>query len=112
MLLSNDNTYQKQDPEKGIEKRVAYLIIAGMGCSNCAARIQSALMSIQGVSEVIVDHREGFGQVTYNPQLVSDMLFVQTVKSAGNDGHHRYDAQLIELEGLKFLLSQGFLPNL
>lgn len=97
MSLSNNNTFQKPNPEKAIEKHIAYLAIAGMGCSNCAARIRAALMSIQGVSEAIIDHQQGLGLVTYDPQLVLDTLMVQTVKAAGNDGHHHYEAQLIEL---------------
>ncbi len=92
MSLSIKNQIQEYDPEK----RFAYLSIAGMGCSNCGARIQAALISIQGVSDVIIDHQAGLGQVTYDPQLVLETLLVQTVNAAGNDGHHHYEAQLIE----------------
>ena len=95
MPHSNENLLRKQDPEIGIEKRVVYLSIAGIGCMNCAGRIQNALMRVQGVSEVIIDQHIGLGEVTYNPNSVSDAVLVQTVKEAGNDGHHHYAAELI-----------------
>ena len=97
MTNLNDNPYQRIDSEAGAEKRVAYLAIGGMGCANCASRIQNALLRVQGISEVIIDHQDGLGQVTYDPQLVSDALLLQTVDEAGNDGHHHYAAQVIEL---------------
>lgn len=84
----------KADPEN----LISYLEITGMGCVNCGKRIQHALQKINGVSEVIIDHQSGLGQVTYAPRMASEALLIQAVHDAGNDGYHHYAARAVALK--------------
>ncbi len=66
------------------------MLIWGMGCPNCAARVRNSLVSLNGVVEAVVDHNSGIGRVFFNPNLVSVQELEQAVIRAGGDGRHEY----------------------
>lgn len=75
-----------------------HLLIGGMGCPNCAARVRNSLLKLDGVVEAVIDHTTGLGLVSYNPTLVSGEDLVGAVQAAGSDGHHHYAGRLVEVE--------------
>jgi integral membrane protein (TIGR01906 family) len=79
--------------ERQVEQR-SVLSVWGMGCPNCAARVRNSLVSVHGVVDAAVDHEAGTAEVLYNPHLVGVSALIAAVSQAGNDGRHRYYAQL------------------
>lgn len=71
------------------------LMVSGMGCINCAARVHNGLISLAGVAEVSVDHLAGTADIVYNPRLVSPDSMLAAVARAGNDGRHSYRATFV-----------------
>jgi copper chaperone CopZ len=74
--------------------RVAFLDVWGMGCPNCATRVQNSLLLVDGVADARVDHRIGKAQVAFNPAIVTDDDLVAAVVRAGGDGRHEYGAAI------------------
>jgi copper chaperone CopZ len=68
------------------------LAVQGMGCTNCAARVQNSLLQINGVVAAIADHEYGLAQVIYNPDLTTQEALIDAVARAGGDGRHEYRA--------------------
>jgi len=75
-----------------------HLLIRGMGCPNCAARVRNSLLKLDGVVEAIVDHSFGVGRVVYNPTLVTGEDLERAVGAAGGDGHHECSGKLVPAE--------------
>ncbi len=73
----------------------ALLLVSGMGCPNCAARVRNSLLSLQGVVEAHVDHLNGRAHVTFNPAMVTGDALTEAVRLAGGDGRHEYRAQVV-----------------
>ena len=71
------------------------LAISGMGCPNCAARVRNSLISLNGVVDATVDHVAGVAKVAFNPELVEVEMLINATARAGNDGRHKYGAQLL-----------------
>jgi copper chaperone CopZ len=87
---------KKSVPEELLRKAdLALLAIAGMGCQNCASRVQNSLLSLEGVYDVDIFLNMAMAEVTFNGQQVSTRMLVDAVAQAGNDGRHNYRAQLI-----------------
>jgi copper chaperone CopZ len=72
-----------------------WLVIYGMGCPNCAARVRNSLLSVYGVVAAHVDHLAGTAKVAFNPELTTAHALADAVACAGNDGHHRYTAYYV-----------------
>jgi copper chaperone CopZ len=72
------------------------LAVWGIGCPNCANRVRNSLLSLIGVVKADVDHTTGSALVKYSPDLVSVPFLLEAVSHAGNDGHHKYVAMLLE----------------
>jgi copper chaperone CopZ len=70
------------------------LAIQGMGCPNCAIRVQNSLIKVSGVIEAEVNHMSGVADVVYNPNLTTQKVLVEAVVHAGGDGRHSYSAQI------------------
>lgn len=68
------------------------LFIQGMGCVNCANRIHNALITMEGVGGVEIDHRTGQGTVLFNPDQVGPDGLLARVTRAGAASGHRYRA--------------------
>lgn len=82
-------------PSKGSADRAtteAHLLIEGMGCSNCAARVYNALVSVAGVGAAEVWLRPPIASVRYDPGQVSLNQLVSAVAAAGALSHHHYGA--------------------
>lgn len=79
------------------EADIALLAIKGMGCQNCATRVRNSLLSLEGVYDVEIYLNMGMAEVSYNGQQVSSRMLVDAVSQAGNDGRHRYLAQLVAI---------------
>ena len=82
--------------EENHKQQHAYLSISGLNCPNCATRVRNALINSIGVTDTIIDHADGLGEVTFNPDLIRPANFVEIVSKAGGDGVHSYSAMLIE----------------
>lgn len=73
----------------------ARLLVQGMGCVNCAARVRNSLISQEGVLDAQVDHFTGNANVTFNPTLIGPTELEHAVAQAGGDGHHEYRGRVI-----------------
>lgn len=85
--------HKKVTVEEYQNPRMAWLVISGMGCPNCAGRVRNSLIALYGVTEAIVDHIDGVAEVSFNPRLVSPEALIDAVAGAGNDGRHSYAAR-------------------
>jgi len=68
------------------------LVVTGMGCPNCAARVRNSLVMVHGVVDAVVDHTSGRALVAFNPRIASTAQLVDAVARAGGDGRHEYRA--------------------
>lgn len=73
----------------------AYLAISGLNCPNCATRVRNALISCLGVTDVVIDHFDGLGDVTYNPDQIQPASIVEVISKAGDGGKHSYSAMVL-----------------
>jgi len=73
----------------------AELVVSGMGCPNCAARVRNSLVMVRGVVDAVVDHTSGRALVAFNPRMASAAQLVEAVARAGGDGRHEYHAAII-----------------
>ncbi|MCC7210142.1 MAG: heavy-metal-associated domain-containing protein [Anaerolineae bacterium] len=77
------------------QQSVVWLVVYGLRCPNCAARVRNSLLSVYGVVAAYVDHMAGTAKVTFNPELTTAQALVDAVAGAGNDGRHRYTAYYV-----------------
>ena len=82
-------------PEENRNVEIALLTVWGMGCPNCAARVRNSLVTLNGVVDAYVDHMTGVAKIAFNPKLATVEMLTGAVAGAGNDGHHKYGAQLL-----------------
>jgi copper chaperone CopZ len=74
--------------------QVTHLSINGLNCPNCAIRVRNALLNTYGVTDTIIDHIDGSGEVTHNPDIVERISLIEIVSKAGG-GRHRYSAKIL-----------------
>lgn len=79
-------------PEELESTSLVMLTIQGMGCRNCATRVQNSLIQVKGVIDAEVYHTSGVAEVIYNPNLTTQDALVEAVTQAGGDGKHEYRA--------------------
>jgi len=85
-------------PDQLQQADYATLVVWGMGCPNCVTRVRNSLLALEGVFGVDVYLNMALAEVIYDgKKLVPDEL-VTAVSSAGNDGRHKYRAELIAAE--------------
>ncbi|CAG0984441.1 hypothetical protein ANRL4_02079 [Anaerolineae bacterium] len=72
--------------------RITRLVVWGMYCPGCGARIHSYLVAVQGVLEVHVDHTVGMVEVAFNSHLTNISALINAVVRAGGDGQHTFGA--------------------
>lgn len=77
------------------EAMIVLLAVDGMGCPNCATRVQNCLVNLEGVLEAHVYHDLELAEVIFDPGSTDLSNFVRAVSSAGNDDHHDYQARVI-----------------
>lgn len=71
----------------------ADLLITGMSCAACAARIEKALKKKEGVIDASVNLTTEKGRVRFDPLKVKSYEIIEEIRKAG------YDAEKIEAEG-------------
>ena len=76
----------------------ATLAVWGMGCENCVTRVHNSLLALDGVYGVDVFLNMALAEVRYDSKKISTDALVTAVSSAGNDGRHKYRAELISAE--------------
>ena len=76
----------------------ATLAVWGMGCENCVTRVRNSLLALEGVYGVDVFLNMALAEVRYDSKKISPDALVNAVTSAGNDGRHKYRAELISAE--------------
>ena len=76
----------------------ATLAVWGMGCENCVTRVRNSLLSLDGVYGVDVFLNMAVAEVRYDSRKVSADALINAVSSYGNDGRHKYLAELIASE--------------
>ena len=57
-----------------------------MHCASCKLLIKDELTSLFGVSDVLIDHKTGKGQITINEGKVSNNEILSAIKKAGYTG--------------------------
>lgn len=82
--------YRTVSPAEYKQTEEALLTVAGMGCSNCAARVRNSLISLYGVTDATVDQAMNQARVTFNAGLVDQAALVDAVARAGNGNGHSY----------------------
>ena len=85
-------------PREQAQLADGHLLIRGMGCPNCAARVRNSLLKLDGVVDAIVDHNFGTSRVVYNPTMVTSQDLEGAVRAAGGDGRHEYSGKLVPTE--------------
>ena len=73
----------------------AQLLVTGMGCTNCAARVHNSLVQLDGVYKAEVLLESGMARVLYDSKRVKPAGFPQAIELVGRQSHHNYAAQLI-----------------
>ncbi len=84
------------DPAALHNSAVAVLRVTGMGCGNCANRVQNSLLSLQGVVAARVELTDGLVRVNFTSDHTDLQQLLEAVAGAGHDGHHEYRATLVE----------------
>lgn len=79
----------------------ARLVIQGMGCVNCAARVRNSLVKREGVLDAQVDHFSGTARVAFNPSLIATEGLERAVAEAGGDGRHEYRGRVVILSTMR-----------
>ncbi|MBZ0294891.1 MAG: cation transporter [Anaerolineae bacterium] len=85
------------DREALATAQAAFLAVRGMGCPRCATRVHNGLLQLDGVLLVEVTLEIGLAAVAYDPAQVEPPDLVHAVAEAGNDGRHRYQAEVVKL---------------
>jgi len=70
------------------------LSVSGMGCQNCATRVQNGLLTLDGVFHVEMNLGMGMAEVFYDAKKHSVDDLIGAVAGAGNDGRHQYRAEI------------------
>lgn len=86
---------KKVTSQEQANKISAILAVWGMGCPQCAMRIQNGLISINGVTDAYVDHLAGMAWVVFNPDMVMPDMLINAVAHAGDESQHEYAATLL-----------------
>lgn len=91
------------------EATVGYLRIQGMGCPRCASRVRNGLLALEGtlLAEIFLEVR--LAVVSFDPHRVRPGDLVDAVMGAGNDGRHRYQAQVLALRAATQAAAQEYL---
>lgn len=77
---------------------IATLAVWGMGCENCVTRVRNSLLTLEGVYGVDVYLNMAVAEVRYDSKKISPNKLVVAVSAAGNDGRHKYRAELMAAE--------------
>jgi copper chaperone CopZ len=76
----------------------ATLVVWGMGCQNCVTRVRNSLLALEGVYGVDVYLNMALAEVIFDGKKLVPGELVTAVSGAGNDGRHKYRAELLATE--------------
>eukprot|EP01052_Picozoa_sp_SAG31_P058511 SAG31_NODE_17920_length_653_cov_1.207581_1_plen_217_part_11 len=82
-LAKKRNKDTAEDREKGAEFAEAVLLVTGMTCSSCTARVEAALQDLTGVKDVTVNLLVNKATVTYDSGSVEVAGLLDAVKEIG-----------------------------
>lgn len=77
-----DNKNASQNISKEENKMTKTIIIEGMSCGHCTARVQKALEALEGISAVTMSLEQKSAEITLD-QEISNQLLTQTITDAG-----------------------------
>lgn len=77
-----DNKNASQNISKEETKMTKTIIIEGMSCGHCTARVQKALEALEGISAVTMSLEQKSAEITLD-QEISNQLLTQTITDAG-----------------------------
>lgn len=87
-----EKPFEGQIPE-GVSQ--AQLLVTGMGCPNCAARVHNALLQLDGVFKADVLLESGMARVLFDRDRIEPSALMLAVESMGQQSNHNYQARLI-----------------
>ena len=100
--MTNEHTNCHVEPvEKPLDEAAlanastVYLVVQGMGCPRCTMRVRNGLLGLDGVLAANVFLEEGMAVAAYDPARVETGDLIAAVATAGGDGRHHYQAQVI-----------------
>jgi len=93
------------DPSNIADGAEARLVLAGLGCPNCAARVRNALLALDGVIAVDVSLESQRAVVIYDPTRTLPDQLVEAVHRSGATSHHAYRASIVEVRSLAATLA-------
>lgn len=70
------------DPVSGPEAQLRFAI-AGMSCTSCVATIEKKLATLPGITRVSVNLAGNFGQLSYQPEILSPQEIYSAVEQVG-----------------------------
>ena len=59
------------------------LVVDGMECGACSAKVTAALKALEGVKEAAVDYQSGKAEIAYDAKKVDTDKMLAAIKSAG-----------------------------
>ncbi len=73
------------------EKDTKTINVTGMTCASCVARVEKALISLEGVESASVNLLSHSAQITYDPNLVKEKQIFKIVEKTGYKASERTD---------------------
>ena len=73
----------------------ARIVIGGLHCEACAARVRSALLECRGVMDATVEFRSAVAHVSFDPMLTGMKRLLRVIDGAGSGTSHRYRGGLL-----------------
>ncbi len=77
------------------EARMARLLVFGLACPNCAARVRNALLHLDGVVSADVDWRSGLALIDFVPSRTNAHVLIRAISGASADPEERFQAAAI-----------------
>jgi len=85
------------DQESLNRSSVAIFRVSGMGCPNCATRVQNGLLRHTEVVRALVSLEKGLAWVNFDAKELPVQDLVDAVAQAGLESGHGYEAHVIEV---------------
>lgn len=59
------------------------LKIQGLTCINCANKVEASLRSLDGITDLSIDHKKGLAKITYDGTVLTNDDLIRAVVDAG-----------------------------
>ncbi|MGE5140754.1 MAG: heavy-metal-associated domain-containing protein [Rudaea sp.] len=77
------------------EARMARVVVLGIVCPNCAARVRKALLELDGVLSADVDWKSGLALIDHIPSIAGASALLRAIAAAGADAEHCFQGTVI-----------------